>query len=349
MANGKGGYKMIELRHNVLNFFFPEVHSDARLQLEFQRTFRIPDDDKDYPLPPGLGKFPLQHVDDFDEGIPPPWIEHGGVMLPMYQSEALWINFSANYVESRRVYYPFAIKVSAGKINAITGDSWSEGLNKGPQDYLVAPEQPWLDGYCVEKGFIRQFVAMPLGAGYTAEEQLTGESQYGGIQIAVYPMKRKIFEKRFPRRKAPRVFHEIAGPSVCESFMDMGLAPGGRMRQEIYDDPFGITDWDQKVTSRCFVHIANSLIWRQITGDDPPTVPPTAKEYNQAGLPWFEYYNEIAVSVDGSKKLSKLKNVAKMGKEKGDVPLPENKSLNPKNIVKLHEGLKKDQVREGIF
>jgi hypothetical protein len=31
---------------------------------------------------------------------------------------------------------------------------------------VVLPEQPWLDGYCVEKGYIRQFVAMPLGEGY---------------------------------------------------------------------------------------------------------------------------------------------------------------------------------------
>ena len=59
-----------------------------------------------------------------------------------------------------------------------------------PQDYMVVPGQPWLDGFCVEKGLIRQFVAMPLGEGYTPEEQLTGEAEHGGLQIAVYPMKR---------------------------------------------------------------------------------------------------------------------------------------------------------------
>ena len=32
---------------------------------------------------------------------------------------------------------------------------------------------------------IRQFVAMPLGAGYTAEEQITGEAEHGGLQIVV--------------------------------------------------------------------------------------------------------------------------------------------------------------------
>ena len=44
---------------------------------------------------------------------------------------------------------------------------------------------PRLDGYCVEKGIIRQFVAMPLGEGYSVEEQLTGEPTWGGVQILV--------------------------------------------------------------------------------------------------------------------------------------------------------------------
>lgn len=58
--------------------------------------------------------------------------------------------------------YPFAMKTASGKINAITGEEWQSGLNRQPQDYLVLPEQPWLDGFAVEKGIIRQFVAMPL-------------------------------------------------------------------------------------------------------------------------------------------------------------------------------------------
>ena len=61
---------MIELKHDALQFSFPEVHPDAMLTIEFQRTFRIPDDDRDYPLPPGLGRFPLRHVDDFANSVP---------------------------------------------------------------------------------------------------------------------------------------------------------------------------------------------------------------------------------------------------------------------------------------
>lgn len=84
---------MIELRHDQLTFAFPDVHPDAKLRIEFLRTLRIPDDDQDHLLPPGLGRFPLRHVDDHAQRVPSSWMEHGGVMLPMYQSEAMWLNF----------------------------------------------------------------------------------------------------------------------------------------------------------------------------------------------------------------------------------------------------------------
>ena len=72
-------------------------------------------------------------------------------------------------------------KVAAGKIDAVTGEPWTNDLSEQPQNYLAVPDQPWLDGFCVGKGLIRQFVAMPLGEGYTAEEQLTGEARHGGL------------------------------------------------------------------------------------------------------------------------------------------------------------------------
>jgi len=331
---------MIELKHDTLVFRLPQVHEDAEMRIDFQRTLRIPDDDNDYPLPAGLGRFPLKHVDDFSQRVPDKWIEHGGIVLPMYQSEALWINFSSEY--------PFAVKVAAGKINAVTGGSWTNDLQRGPQDYLALPRQPWLDGYCVSKGIIRQFVAMPLGSGYSAEEQITGEAEHGGLQIVAYPLKPELYRPvRYMMRSMS--FESALCLTGEAPTMDMGLAPGGRMRQEIYDDRRKLNDWDQSHSSRCFVHICNSLVWRSVTQEGPPTTPLTAREYKSHGIPWFEYYAEDAKAVKGSKVLSKLKSVAQMGKAKGDVPLPENESIQPEKIVQLRKGLRKGQVREGMF
>lgn len=333
---------MIELQGDRLRFSFPEVHEEARCTVEFQRTLRIPDDEGEYPLPPGLGRFPLRHVDDFAARVPDAWIRRGGVMLPMYQSEALWVNFYGSY--------PFAIKIAAGKVNAVTGEDWSEPLASDPRDYMVIPEQPWLDGYCVEKGVIRQFVAMPLGSGYSAEEQLRGTAEHGGIQIIAYPMKREAYE-RLQRLREGVVARRDATLSLAEpasALPDMGLAPGGRMRQEIYDDPYDFADWDTRHASRCFVHLANSLVWRAVTGEAPPTVPPTAAEYERHGLPWFEYYSD-GKALEGSEILARLKSVIALGKEKGDAPLPENEPVDPKRIVRLRKGLRPGQVREGTF
>ena len=108
---------MLELKANQLIFTFPEVHPQARLAVDFQRTLRIPDDGSAYALPPGLGRFPLRHVDDFAAAVPPGWLEHGGVMLPMYQAEALWISFQGTFVPDRVASYPFAVKVAAGKVS----------------------------------------------------------------------------------------------------------------------------------------------------------------------------------------------------------------------------------------
>ena len=155
---------MIELKNDSLVFTFPEVHPDAALTMQFQRTLRIPDDEGVYPLPPGLGTFPLRHVDDFGAKLPASWKDHGGVMMPMFQAEAMWINFSSEDVDDRGEYC-FVVKIATGKVNAVTGEDWRDGVNRDPQDYLVVPTQPWLDGYCVEKGTVRQFVAMPLGSG----------------------------------------------------------------------------------------------------------------------------------------------------------------------------------------
>jgi len=326
---------MVESEGNELMFRFPEVHDEAVCRLSFQRTLRIPDEDRAYPLPPGLGSFPIEHVEDYAGRLPTGWSEHGGVLLPMYQGEALWISFySGGY------FYPCAVKIAAGKINAVTGEPWSKELSSAPQNYLVIPDQPWLDGFCVGKGLIRQFVAMPLGAGYTAEEQLTEKGEYGGLQVIVYPMKRKRYEELLAERKLQEPVM-----AACYSLPSMGLAPGGLMRQEIFEDQYGLEAWDQNVSARCFVHILNSVQWRTTTGRPVPGKPPTAADYTMAGLPWFDYYADNLVALGGSTKLAGMDSVAVKGAKKGEQPLLDNEAVTPQHVIKL--GKKVRRVREG--
>jgi len=164
---------MITLDEDRMTFRFPKVHPEAECSIELHRNLRIPDDDRSYPLPPGLGRFPLRHLDDFADRLSGKTLHRGGVVMPMHQAEAMWLNFDAGWSSE----YPCAVQVAAGKVCAVSGGPWSADLNADPQNYLVIRDQPWLDGYCVGEGIIRQFVAMPLGEGYTAEEQLTGAAE----------------------------------------------------------------------------------------------------------------------------------------------------------------------------
>lgn len=316
-----------------LTFRFPEVHAEAKLTVELQRTLRIPDDGKDYPLPAGLGRFPIDHVDDHAARVPKHWLQRGGVMVPIHQSEALWLKFTTEHITNQGKY-PFAIKVGTGKINAITGTDWGSGINREPQNYVVSPKQAWLDGYAVGTGVVRQFVAMPLYKGYSAEEQITGSSTFGGIQIQAYPMKRSIFEKRFPvtppARFSIRSDHSVkyfeTEPLRRKSTAEMGVAPGGLIAQQIFDDEYELSDWDTTQSNRCFIHLCNSLQWRALTGKKTPTKPISSKQYQKAGLPWFKYYKEKASHTKGSAKLAGLETVADHAKTIGDTPLSDNQT-----------------------
>jgi hypothetical protein len=330
---------MIELRNNSLNFQFPGIHENASCSIDFQRTLRIPDDNKPYPLPPGMGNFPVQHVDDYAKKLPEDWVTHGGVFIPMYQSEALWINFSGSY--------PCAVKIAAGKINAVDGSSWTKELSTEDQDYAVVPEQPWLDGFNVSEDFIRQFVAMPLGEGYTAEEQITGKAEHGGLQVIVYPMKRGHYDKLIKDRFDVPRFLRCESSDACEELADfsMGLAPGGLMQQEIHDDPHGIDAWDQENGVRCFVHLVNSEVYSAVTGAEPPQKPPTAKDYNAAGLPWFEYYSDKP-AIGGSQTLAGLASIGAKILQKTGKPFKDNESVTPVKVKPIKAG---NVVRQGNF
>ena len=116
------------------------VRFGVQFGVTFQRTLRVPDDGRVYHLPPGIGTFPVLRVEDYADRVPPAWHQHGGVFLPLYQREALWLGWQGTD------WKPHAVKVGAGRVNAVTGGPWDVALPAQEQDYLVCPPQLWLDG-----------------------------------------------------------------------------------------------------------------------------------------------------------------------------------------------------------
>jgi hypothetical protein len=322
------------------------------LHVAFHRTLRIPDNDETYPLPPSLGHFPLRRVADYRDRVPASWREHGGVFMPLYQREAMWLSFAHH-----RQWKPSAIKVAVGKVDALSGKSYSQRLHgtasKRGQDYIVVPGQPWLDGINAGSGYVRQFVAMPLGMGYTVEGQVTGEERHGGLQLCVFEPKPGRFPDAPPPAPESARMRSASGPGgaadalVAQSAVaaaaappakgaEMGLAAGGRMKQSIYPDPHGVDTWDAGRYARCFVHIVNSELWTAITGEPAPPSPVSAAIYAQYGLPWFDLYDERRGDIAPARGLANVKSVAAKDAEHGfNMQDDDHLPIDPAVVVKL--------------
>ncbi|SET67191.1 hypothetical protein SAMN05216326_1586 [Nitrosomonas marina] len=276
-----------------------------RFAVSFQRTLVIPDDGKTYPLPPGLGAFPIRRLEDYHDRLPHQWKNKRGAFIPMYQREALWLGFQG------AVWKPNAAKVAVGGINAISGSAYEPALHADGQDYIVVPMQPWLDGINTGEATVRQFVAMPLGEGYSIEGMLTGLEERGGIQITVFEPKPDLFPERAP-------VETKRGPEkTAMAQMGMGLAAGGRMRQKIYTDPYGVEVWDENNLGQIEVYIVNSLQYRALTGSAPPPTPIDAATYTQYGFPWFDLYDEALEDIASSETLEGVKSIADVDQAQG--------------------------------
>ena len=119
------------------------------------------------------------------------------------------------------------------------------------------------------------------------------------------------------------------------------------MTQEIYDDHYGIDAWDTSAMSRCFVHIVNSRSFHDITGCRPPSEPPTAQQYQAAGIPWFDYWNDEAKALDGSKTLAQLDSVATKKIKQGKPVKEPVIDIQGSKTIRL--GSRKPLVRDGEF
>jgi len=280
------------------------IRVGPRFAVSFQRTLRIPDDGRTYPLPPGLGAFPVLPTADFASRVPASWCAADSGFIAMYQREALWLGFRG------AAWKPNAVKIAVGRINVVSGAPFDEVLRDRPQDYLVVPEQPWLDGINTAHGAIRQFVAMPLGAGYTVEAALSGSEQFGGIQIVVFEPKAGRFPESPPPQPPPGP-EKMSAPGA----RTMGLGAGGAMRQKIYPDPYGLHTWDPQDYGSVNVHILNSDQYRQVTGKPPPLPPIDAATYTRHGLPWFDLYDEERPDVAPAPRLRDARTVAQRDAE----------------------------------
>src|SRR6476620_3722071 len=143
---------MLRLNNDHLVVSFPDVHDGAALLLDF-RTVR-----------------------QQDKSVTLRSLPEGGFILGTSGRVVLHLR-----PDSGGFVYPFAVVLSVGGTNALTGVAGSERLAR-PQNYVVTPPQGGVDGYLVGSQ-VQPFVA----CGDPADDRVP-------LDIRVVPMKREEFD-----------------------------------------------------------------------------------------------------------------------------------------------------------
>jgi hypothetical protein len=285
-------------RDSVRMTALESIPLSAACGMTLHRTLRIPDDGREHPLPPSLGAMSA-YVAGPDEYV-----------VPMRRAEALWLEFRAPW------WKPHAVKVGIGGINAISGTPFADGLTGDPQDYVVVPDQPWLDGINAGDGFIRQFVAVPLGEGLTVEGQLTGDESEGSLTVSLHAPR----PGRFPDEEPTDVVR-IGGMDVMACAAPMGLGAGGRMRQEIYADEHGVDRWEPEPAARARIELVDALAFEVLTRLPAPPPVVDAATYTRFGLPWFDLVDAASRDIAAAERLRGVRSIADLERRR-DEPLP---------------------------
>lgn len=263
------------------------------LSVSFIRTFRIPDDGKTYPLPSGYGRFPIFKVADYWKTVPSHWVvQGGGIFIPMFLSEAMWIKFSS------ASWHPNAVKIGVGGINVINGKKWDSRIRTDEHDYIVCPPQEWLDGIYIGNDQVRQFVSVLPNSGQSLESKIKGSDSVRGIQISVFDAKKGVFPDENPHRI---VLYQTSTPNNSDGNLnkidELVISGGGKITQKIYEDPYGASTWDNSNYGIVNVFIVNVEEFINITGKLPISTPITYKEALKRGMPWFKLYDEELESI----------------------------------------------------
>jgi hypothetical protein len=252
----------------------------------------------------------VHRVDRFPDKVPSSWRRQDAVFVPLYQREALWLGFDGRW------WHPNALTVAAGGVNVITGQPATETPSSQPQDYLVVPDQPWLDGFHLEAGVVRQFVAAPLGWSATVAEQLASDDQ-SALRFRVFDA----VPGRFPERAPPEPDRIMEGaPMAMAGGLEMGFAAGGRIVQKLYTDEYGVESWQREPLADLIAYVVNSEAYEDITGQPPPPTPVSADDYSRAGLPWFELYDEARSPLATGNWLRRIKTLTQVDPKGAPMP-----------------------------
>lgn len=163
----------------------------------------------------------------------------------------------------------YKVRVFADVINIVACKKRDERKSKcdSTQNYVVVPLQEHLNGISVDDGIVRQFVAMPIGNGYSIMNQSMGREDMGGLQIEGTPMTTDMDLMG----ECTQIYPETKDGEGAVTPRSYGLSPGHEIRLMRYGKNEGsiflrgIQHKHQKRTLRQLIdlHVQRSIVVKE--------------------------------------------------------------------------------------
>jgi hypothetical protein len=127
------------------------------------------------------------------------------------------------------------------------------------------------------------------------------------------------------------------GRPASEHVIEMGIARGGKIRQQIMEDTYGAASWDEAAFRDVVIHIVNSEVYQHITGREAPPSPITDEQYRNCNIPWYSDYQENAPSLSPVTVFKRILSIGQIDKNRGvaeENALP-TREIRPEEILRI--------------
>lgn len=118
---------------------------------------------------------------------------------------------------------------------------------------------------------------------------------------------------------------------------ELGISPGGYISQDIRRYILDPKKWFKDLTFTIPVHILSPAGFRRATGAEPPPCPIDAKAYANAGLPFFDLFEEEPSDISGADAFAPIQSVNQIEQVRGLVSGAEA-AVRPRAVTLYHGG-----------
>ncbi len=279
-------------------FTYPEWNASPKLEICFNRRFRIPHDGRLYypPEPGKLGRLSIISAAKFSKGVPTKWRTAGDALVQIYQSEAFTMEFWSTL--------PLALRVSTATHDALTGDPVCNTLISHPQNYLAIHGKNCLHERSTGAGRGCEWVANPQTFLNAEGRKVQPQESTLAINFTAHTLRPEVhLRERVLDRWALIRECILSGRDDCLREVVSLICPSNGDTDVFEFGEYAITrsvgprpdsrcagEWEAHPSQRVTARMCDFVQSRKLTNDISRVIPLTEAQYRESDIPWFDYY-----------------------------------------------------------